>query len=212
VCTLDTPQAEEGLNKMITFSDQYSDLNAHLPSSGWSAGHVAMEWYVRPQLDADLNSSGTAWTLPFSPQVVNFPLTEPNIQIPAGMSGYAMTVDTPAADRNAAAAYMMFLLTQKGELARSKVTGSVPIRKDLANSTVWRSYPPTTPPLVDQDALVAYSDHESLPPPHLTIDTGPAATAISNALSAVELGKGTLASEMTQACSAINAAIANGTA
>lgn len=211
-CTMDSSKAEKGISKVIAFAEKYSDLNVHLPSPGWEAGHVAMEWMVRPQLDSDLNASSTAWKLPFTPRVVNFPLMEPSIEIPAGMSGYAETVDTPAADRNAASAYMMFLLSKKGELARSKVAGSVPIRTDLAKSPVWRAFPPTHPPLVDQSAFIDYSNHEALPPKHLTIDTGPAYTAITNAFTAVELHKGSVSSEMKKACSSIDSAIASGSA
>jgi len=211
ICTMDQPDAEKGLSKILDFSDKYSSLNAHLPTSAWLAGHAAMAWVVRPQIDGWLNSSGTGWSLPFSPNFVNFPLTEPHPQIGAGMSGYAVTTDATGAAKNAAAAYMMFLLSKQGELVRSRVAGSVPIRKDLASSTVWRKFPDVTPP-INQDPFVAYSQDESLPPLKLTIDTGPAATAISTALTSVELGKSTLGPALKKACSAIDAAIANGEA
>jgi len=86
ICTMDQPDAEKGLSKILDFSDKYSSLNAHLPTSAWLAGHAAMAWVVRPQIDGWLNSSGTGWSLPFSPNFVNFPLTEPHPQIGAGMS------------------------------------------------------------------------------------------------------------------------------
>jgi multiple sugar transport system substrate-binding protein len=210
VCELDQPAAEEGLNNFLTFSDKYSTINAHLPSSAWNAGHAAMAFVVRPQVDGWLNSSGTGWSLPFAPNFVNFPLTEPNIQIPAGMSGYAATTDATGAAKNAAAAYMMFLLSKQAELIRSKVAGSVPIRNDLATSTVWRSYPPVNPP-INETPFVAYDNRESLPP-ELSIQSGPAATAISTALQSVELGRSSLASALKTACSTINQAIANGEA
>jgi multiple sugar transport system substrate-binding protein len=210
VCELDQPAAEKGLSAFVNFSDKYSTINAHLPSSAWNAGHAAMAFVVRPQIDGWLNSAENGWSLPFAPNFVNFPLTEPNIQIPAGMSGYAATTDATGAARNAAAAYEMFLLSKQGELIRSKVAGSVPIRLDLASSTVWRQFPDVSPP-INQTPFVAYDTHESLPP-QLTIDTGPAYTAISNALDSVELGKSTLAAAMKTACSNIDSAIANGEA
>lgn len=209
VCELDQPAAEKGWKIMTDWEMKYSTMDAHLPSSGFVAGHVATWWGVRPEFNGWLNSTSTGWDLPFKPEFVNFPLLEPHPQIGAGMSGYAVTTDVSPQDRNAAAAYMMFLLSKKGELVRSKVAGSVPIRKDLANSSVWRSFPPVTPP-INENPFIQYSQYESLPPLHLTIDTGPAATALSNSLTSIELGKASVSSALKTACSAIDSAIANG--
>ncbi len=208
VCELDQPSAEIGINEMLQFAIRYSDINAHLPSSAWEAGHAAMAFPVKPQIAGWLNKSSTGWNLPFDPNFINFPLTSPHIEIPAGMSGYAVTTDVSGDARNAAAAYAMFLLSRQGELIRSRVAGSVPIRLDLANSTVWRSYPPVKPP-INQEAFVAYDQHEALPTA-IPISQGAAYTAIDNAYQSVLLGKASVDRAMKTACVAIDKALRDG--
>jgi len=202
-CTLNQPQAYEGFAEMISWEKKYSTADLHLPTPAWEAGHAATEWSVRPGFNGDLNSSGTAWDLPFKPVFVNFPLLEPHPGIGAGMYGYAITTDTKYP--NAAAAFAMYLLSKRGEIVGSQVTGGVPLRKDLANSPVWTSYPHVGYN-INPEAFIDYSQYQVYPPQNVPIAAGGVIqTAIGNAVTAIDLGSETPQQAFNSACAVINA-------
>jgi multiple sugar transport system substrate-binding protein len=206
--TIDSPAVVKGGTELMNYGREYTSWFANLPKDPFLTGQAAMEWAVRPQLDGWLTDNNHKWALPGDPHLnfVNFPLLEPHPEIGAGMSGYAVSTDTK--HPHTAAAFEMFLLSNAGELVRSRVAGSVPIRNDLAKSTVWRAFPPVGYKL-NENAFVNFSKYDSVPPNLSVGATGPVETDIQNALEEIQLKKMTPAQAFKQAAQQINAILAS---
>lgn len=201
---INSPQAVKGITVLADYFRKYSAQFDNLPNDPFLSGRAAMDFVVRPQVMTYLNASRTAWaSTPKGAdlQTVNFPLFEKNPQIGAGMSGYAVTTQTK--HPHAAAAFEMFLLSKKGELIRSKVAGSIPIRHDLKNSNVWRDAI-KLPYTFHQEAFAEYTRYESLPPAKIDLNSGPDATAVNNALTEIQTNKMTPQAALNAAAQRIN--------
>lgn len=203
--TMDSPIVIKGVTTMMDFGRNYTSWFDNLPRDPFLSGLAAMDFTVRPMLMGQLNPQRNKWEENFKINVVNFPLF-PHPQIGAGMSGYAVTTDCKYP--NAAAAFMMFLLSKQGELIRSRVAGSVPIRLDLKSSQVWRSAIHVGYPL-NNNAFVDYAKYDSFPPNEPVGAVGPIQTDIGNAFSEIQLKRMSIAAAMKQLSAQIDSALAN---
>lgn len=203
--SVDSPAVIKGVATMMDFARNYTSWFDNLPKDPFMSGLAAMDFAVRPQIMGQLNAQRNQWSEGFNVNFVNFPLLYPHPQIGAGMSGYAVTADCKYP--NAAAAFMMFLLTKQGELIRSRVAGSVPIRVDLKDSEVWRTAIQVKYPL-NNNAFVDYSKFDSFPPNLPVADVGPVQTDIQNAFTEIELKKMSVTDAMKQLNDQINSVLA----
>lgn len=208
--TFDSPASLTGLSELATFSRDCTSWMDNLPkgSDPFTAGKAAFDVEVRPGVAAWENSTSNGWTgVNFPANVVNFPLLSPQPKVGAGMVGFAAT--SQSKDPNAAAAFEMYLLSQAGELVRSKAVGSIPIALGLKNSTVWQSAFDFTKAkygyTFNAPAFDSYTSDIATPPAKLELGAaGTPPTAVANAWTAIQLGKDTVAQAFTTANNQIN--------
>jgi multiple sugar transport system substrate-binding protein len=208
--TFDSPASLKGLNELATFSRNCTSWMDNLPkgSDPFTAGKAAFDVVVRPQVAGWENSANNGWSgVNFPVNIVNFPLLSPSPKVGAGMVGFAATSQTK--DPNAAAAFEMYLLSNAGELVRSKAVGSVPIALDLKTSTVWQDAYNFTKAkygyTFNAAAFDSYTSDIATPPAKLELGAaGTPPTAIADAWTAIQLKKETVDQAFTSANNQIN--------
>lgn len=208
--TFDSPASLRGLTELANFGRSCTAWDDNLPTGAdpFTVGRAAFDVVVEPQVHGWENTAHTAWSaVKFPVNVVNFPLLSPHPKDGAGMVGFAATIDTK--HPRAAAAFEMFLLSKAGELARSKALGSIPIRKDLATSSVWESAYNFTQATYHYKfnavAFASYSSDITTPPEKLQLGgNGTPPTAITNAWTAIQDKKQTVKQAFTTATKTIN--------
>jgi ABC-type glycerol-3-phosphate transport system substrate-binding protein len=208
--TFDSAASLKGLTTLSTFARNCTSWMDNLPkgTDPFTVGKAAFDVVVRPQVAGWENNSNNAWSgVKFPVNIVNFPLLSPTPKVGAGMVGFAATSQTK--DPKAAAAFEMYLLSNAGELVRSKAVGSVPIALDLKNSTAWQDAYNFTKSkygyTFNAAAFDSYTGDIATPPAKLQLGaSGTPPTAVANAWAEIQLHKASVAQAFTAANNKIN--------
>ena len=208
--TLDSPKSLKGLTELTNFSRKCSSWMDNLPKSNdpFTSGRAAFDIVVPDQVLTWPNTKGTAWsTVNFPVNIVNFPLLSPHPEVGAGMIGLAATIDSK--DQKAAAAFEMWMLNKQGELAASKSEGWIPLANSLKSQDSWAAKYAFTQKAYhytfNAPAFDSYTQDIVTPPAKLEVGSdGTSATAISDAWTAVQLKKESVAQAFTKATDTIN--------
>lgn len=185
--SLNDPKVVEGVSNLIDVTRKYSQQFAPPPKDPFAAGLAGMTWLTRPLVfQFYVDQKHTKWTLPFTPAFATFPLL-PTPQIGAGMAGYAVSKQT--AHPNEAAAFAMYLLSERGALNFAKVAGEVPIRKDLSTNLEWQDAMNIGGKRLDQSAFTDNNQYQSYQG-SLPISTDPdMSQALNDAWDAIRLNR-----------------------
>ena len=117
----------------------------------FQSGKLAMSFKVRPATSS-LAEEGINF------DCVSMPELGPNAKVQTGCSGYG--IYKYASDRNAAWAFISFILSKTGQDAFGKTGNSVPIIKSMQiadGSQVWTQYPNST---INHQAFISYPERD----------------------------------------------------
>lgn len=163
-------------------------------------GEAAMTFSVRPVCTSYISGIGNK----FSWDATRFPKLPVKPLIGAGMSGYAVSAQSP--NKDLAANFVKFIVSPEGQKVFEKTGGSVPVLQSLQNDSLWLSLPRSD---FNNKAFFYDSQYDTLPP---SIPPSVQATydnAIGDAFTSVCLGKSSVEAAFKQAANTINTALAS---
>jgi multiple sugar transport system substrate-binding protein len=196
--------SDAALAGLKAFTDPVLQKYAYNPANPptndpFITGDAAMSWSVRPACGSYASGIGNK----FAWDATRFPKLPVKPVIGAGMSGYAVSAQSP--NKDLAANFVKFIVSPEGQKVFEKTGNSVPVLKSLQNDSTWLSLPR---PDFNNQAFFYDNQYDTLPP---AIPPSVQATydnAISDAFTSVFLGKSSVEAAFKQAADTINNALA----